>query len=40
MSVARLRRTFWGNLPVPPDSLHWSAARTGASRRLVGGKTV
>src|SRR6266545_4990741 len=24
-----------GNLPVPPDPLHWSASRTGASRRCL-----
>src|SRR6266542_6190138 len=24
----------WGNLPVPPDPLHWSALRTSASRFL------
>ena len=28
-----LRVASWGNLPVPPDPLHWSAARTGATRR-------
>src|SRR4029077_20321987 len=25
----------WGNLPVPPNPLHWSASRTGAPRRVV-----
>jgi large subunit ribosomal protein L7/L12 len=28
----------WGNLTVPPDRLHWSAARTGATRRLTNEK--
>jgi large subunit ribosomal protein L28 len=31
----RLGRS-WGNLPVPPDPLHWSASRTGATRRYTG----
>src|SRR5207302_7475478 len=26
--------TSWGNLPVPPDPFHWSASRTGATRRI------
>jgi two-component system, OmpR family, KDP operon response regulator KdpE len=33
-TVSRLAgsRTRWGNLPVPPDPLHWSASRTGRIR--------